>query len=239
MGDRSSSKTKFKLAILSIAAIASIALLSFFTFKDYLTDIDDWLARLGYWGIPAFIGIYLSATLLGLPAVFLFVAAGSLFGFNKGFLLVSFADTLSASACYGLGRTVGRKRIARWLTRRPEFRQIDRAIAKKGWKIVFLTRLSPIFPSNILNYGFSLTKIDFWHYLFFTWLGMLPVIGLYVYLGSMGINLIQGNQSLASISLSAVGIVATIAALFYTTRVTRKALALESSTSQRLRQNTR
>ncbi|BAU66993.1 SNARE associated Golgi protein [Stanieria sp. NIES-3757] len=226
-------KHKLKLLIGCLAILAAIALLGWLTFRDYLTYVDDWLAQLGYWSIPAFLGIYVLATLVGLPAIFLFLAAGSLFGFNKGVFLVSLADTISASACYGLGRTVARKRIKRWLTQRPQFAQLDHAVAEKGWKIVFLTRLSPILPSNILNYGFSLTRIDFWHYIFFTWLGMLPVIGLYVYLGSVGTNLIKGEAHRGTMALSVVGILATIGVLIYTAKLTRQVLSSQFNSSKK------
>ena len=108
---------------------------------------------------------------------------------------MSFADTLSVATCYLLGRTVARKKVSKWLNKRPHWGKFDRAVAEKGWKIVFLTRLSPIVPSNVLNYGFSLTKINFWLYLFVSWLAMLPVIALYVYLASVGINLLSGNHT--------------------------------------------
>jgi uncharacterized membrane protein YdjX (TVP38/TMEM64 family) len=226
-------KHKLKLLIGCLAILAVIILLGWLTFRDYLTYVDEWLAQLGYWSIPAFLGIYIIATLVGLPAIFLFLAAGSLFGFNKGVFLVSLADTLSASACYGLGRTIARKRIRQWLTKRPQFAQLDHAVAQKGWKIVFLTRLSPILPSNILNYGFSLTKIDFWHYILFSWLGMLPVIGLYVYLGSVGTNLIKSKTNHSTMALSIVGILATIGVLIYTTKLTRQILSSSLNSSKK------
>jgi uncharacterized membrane protein YdjX (TVP38/TMEM64 family) len=45
---------------------------------------------------------------------------------------------------------------------------------------VALTRLTPIFPFNLLNYGFGLTRVPFRTYLFWSWLCMLPGAFLYV-----------------------------------------------------------
>ena len=187
--------------------------------QEWLSQAYHWLNSLGFLAYPAFVGIYLAATLIGLPAIFLFLAAGSLFGFVRALAVVSLADTLSITVCYFLGRTVARKKVNKWIAQRPQWKEFDRAVAKKGWKIVFLTRLSPIVPSNILNYGFSLTKIDFWQYLFISWLAMLPVISLYVYLASVGTNLLAGGDNPKQITASVIGSVTAIMAIAYTTKL--------------------
>ena len=197
--------------------------------QEWFSQAYHWLNSLGYFAYPAFVGIYLSATLVGLPAIFLFLAAGSLFGFVPALIVVSFADTLSIAVCFFLGRTVARKKISKWIARRPQWDKFDRAVAKKGWKIVFLTRLSPIVPSNVLNYGFSLTKIDFWQYLFVSWLAMLPVISLYVYLASMGVNLLSGDSDPKQITASVIGSVTAVMAIAYTTKLMHGTLFQKSS----------
>ncbi|MEM6611465.1 MAG: VTT domain-containing protein [Cyanobacteria bacterium P01_C01_bin.72] len=187
--------------------------------QEWLFQANHWLSSLGFFAYPAFTIIYLSATLVGLPAIFLFLAAGSFFGFIPGVILVSIADTLSVATCYQLGQTVARKKVSKWISQRPHWGEFDRAVARKGWKIVFLTRLSPIVPSNLLNYGFSLTQINFWQYLFVSWLAMLPVIALYVYLASVGTNLLSGNNDPRQIIASVIGLVTSLMAIAYTTKL--------------------
>lgn len=199
--------------------------------QEWLLQANHWLSSLGYFAYPAFLSIYLCATLVGLPAIFLFLAAGSLFGFFPGLIVVSLADTLSVAVCYGLGRTVGRKKVSEWISQRPHWGEFDRAVAKKGWKIVFLTRLSPIVPSNVLNYGFSLTKINFWQYLFVSWLAMLPVIALYVYLASVGTNLLSGDNDPKQITASIIGIVTALMAIAYTTKLMHGTLSSKTAKS--------
>ncbi len=190
-----------------------------FFWQEWLFQAHNWLISLGYLAYPTFITIYISATLVGLPAIFLFLAAGSLFGFVPGLILVSFADTLSVAVCYLLGRTVARKKVCEWISERPHWGEFDRVVARKGWKIVFLTRLSPIVPSNVLNYGFSLTRINFWQYLFVSWLAMLPVISLYVYLASVGTNLMSGGNDPRQVVASVIGIITALMAIAYTTKL--------------------
>ena len=45
---------------------------------------------------------------------------------------------------------------------------------------VALTRLVPLFPFNLLNYGFGLTRVRLGTYIFWSWLCMLPGTLLYV-----------------------------------------------------------
>lgn len=190
-----------------------------FFWQQSVIQAHNWLNSLNHWAYPAFISIYIVATTIGLPAIFLFLAAGSLFGFLPGCFVVSFADTLSIAVCYFLGKTLGRKTVSKWIAQRPHWVKFDRAVAQKGWKIVFLTRLSPIVPSNLLNYGFSLTKINFWQYLFVSWLGMLPVITLYVYFASVGIDLLVERENSQQIAASVLGFTTTVAAIAYTTKL--------------------
>ena len=204
-----------------------------FFWQEWIFQAHQWLSSLGYLAYPAFVGIYLLATMVGLPAIFLFLAAGSLFGFLPSLILVSFSDTLSVAICYLLGRTVARRTVHKWIADRPHWGKLDRAVAQKGWKIVFLTRLSPIVPSNVLNYGFSLTKINFWQYIFVSWLAMLPVIALYVYLASVGTNLVSGNKDIRQIIASAIGFVTAFMAIAYTTRLMQTTVFCKSDREPR------
>jgi uncharacterized membrane protein YdjX (TVP38/TMEM64 family) len=151
--------------------------------------------------------------------------AGAIFGFFQAIVSVSIADTLAATACFWIGRTFARQRIKKWLKQSPNLLQLDAALHKKGWKILLLSRLSPIIPSNVLNYGFSCTKVKFWHFIAFTWLGMLPVIGFYVYLGYFGGNLLGGQPTTKTLVWQTIGIVATLVAAFYVTRLVKKTLS--------------
>lgn len=194
---------------------------------DWFVAIKKWFIPLGPVAIPVFIFIYLLATVLGMPNLLLILVAGALFGFVKGVFAVSTADTLGAIACFLLGRTIARDRIKKWLSKHPHLSQLDYAIAQKGWKILLLTRLSPLVPSNLLNYGFSCTKVNFWQYSFFSWLGMLPVISLYVYMGSFGVSLLKNDLTPQKLALQFVGLLLAGVATFYVTRITRKALTPE------------
>jgi uncharacterized membrane protein YdjX (TVP38/TMEM64 family) len=98
----------------------------------------------------------------------------------SGVILVSIAATLGASLAFLIARYFARDAAARWLSQKEKFRRLDQLTEEHGAVIVALTRLVPILPFNLLNYGFGLTRVPFWTYLFWSWLCMLPGTVLYV-----------------------------------------------------------
>ncbi len=214
------------LAIAS-CLIVLISHVPFGSLLDWITAAQSWLAGQGKWAIPTFIAIYILAAVFGIPNIVLILAAGTLFGLTKGVISASIADTLSIAACFVIGQTVGRRWITKTVGENSRFHKLDEAFAKKGWKIVLLTRLSPVLPSNILNYGFSISRINFWEYLFFSWLGMMPVIFTYVYVGTFGANILTANQQADHLVFQAIGLVATLGVMVYATKLTASALKTE------------
>lgn len=216
------SKT-FWLLVLSGVLIAVLSKL--LPLDAWAGGLRGWLSTLGPNAMPAFIAVYLLASIFGLPNILLIVLAGTLFGFFNGIISASIADTLGAVACFLLGRTIARKWVESHIKQHSSFAQIDQAIQNKGWKILLLTRLSPLVPSNVLNYGFSCTNVNFWQYSFFSWLGMLPVIVVYIYLGSFGMSLLKPELSPGKMVLQAIGLLLTISAALYITRTLKRSLS--------------
>lgn len=196
----------------------------------WLSLANDWLAGQGIWTIPLFTAIYVVAAIFGIPNIILILAAGPLFGITEGVISASVADTLSIAVCFVIGQTVGRRWITERIGNSSRFRKLDRAFAKKGWKIVLLTRLSPLLPSNILNYGFSITRINFWEYLFFSWLGMLPVIFTYVSIGKVGATILTLDQQPGNLVFQVIGMLATVGVMVYTTRLATSVLRHSEAT---------
>ncbi len=145
-----------------------------------LAALRDWIATLGPWAPLVFILVYVAATVAALPGSAFSLAAGSLFGALLGVIVVSIGATLGASVAFLLSRYFAREATARWLAKNEKFQRLDHLTAAHGAIIVALTRLVPIFPFNLLNYGFGLTRVPFWTYVFWSWLCMLPGIALYV-----------------------------------------------------------
>ncbi|ERT06489.1 hypothetical protein M595_3578 [Lyngbya aestuarii BL J] len=202
---------------------------SFSSIQDYLRETLDWIANLGYWGPVAFIVVYILATVLFLPGSILTLGAGAIFGIFTGSIYVSIGSVAGATCAFLVGRYLARGWVAKKIAGNQKFKAIDEAVAREGWKIVGLTRLSPIFPFNLLNYSFGLTKVSLRDYVVASWIGMIPGTIMYVYIGSLAgelatLALEERSKTTGEWILYGVGLVATVAVTVYVTKIARKAL---------------
>ena len=124
--------------------------------------------------------IYIIAVVLALPGSAITIAGGALFGSVWGVVLVSIASTIGASIAFLISRYLARDFIVRKFSQNEKFNKLDHLTKEHGAIIVAITRLVPLFPFNFLNYGFGLTGVRFWTYVFWSWLCMLPGTVLYV-----------------------------------------------------------
>lgn len=147
---------------------------------ERIGEFRGWIDSLGFWGYGVFVTVYVTATVLAVPGSAITVLAGSLFGSVMGTALVSIASTLGASLSFLIARYVARDAVAAWLANKPSFARLDSLAREQGPVIVALTRLVPLFPFNMLNYGFGLTGVRFADYVLWSWLCMLPGTVLYV-----------------------------------------------------------
>src|SRR5262245_25623204 len=161
-----SKPARFRLLKPAIFAALVVAVAAAFIFsplspRELLFRLREWTRGMGALG-PIYLAlIYAAACVLFLPGSLLTLGAGFAFGLAGGTLAACLGSLLGVSASFLLGRTVARGAVERMARSRPRFRAIDEAVGKQGFKIVLLTRLSPVFPFNVLNYGFGITRVSF------------------------------------------------------------------------------
>lgn len=167
--------------ILLMGVVATIIVLSYVLgIGEKLGALREWIQSLGALGPFVFVLIYTVAVITALPGSAITVIAGAIFGSVLGVIVVSIASTLGASLAFLIGRYFARDATAKWLSKREKFKKLDDLTEKHGAIIVALVRIVPIFPFNFVNYGFGLTSVRFWTYVFWSWLCMLPGTVLYV-----------------------------------------------------------
>ncbi|MFN4778420.1 MAG: TVP38/TMEM64 family protein [Pseudanabaena sp.] len=208
-------------------------------FSNLLQSTLLWVKMLGTMGAIAFIVIYNLATILFVPASILTLGGGAIYGVVWGSIYVFVAATLGAIFAFLIGRYFARGWFSEKIRNNMTFRAIDAAVAIDGFKIVLLTRLSPIFPFNMLNYVFGVTRVALKDYILGS-IGMIPATIMYVYLGSLigdvallGIhptNIISNPQTqIAQWTIKVVGLVATLAVTIQVNRLANKILASKLS----------
>lgn len=167
--------------ILLIALVVALIVLSrVLGAGEQLARLRIWIESLGAIGPLVFTAVYAVATVAALPGSVLSIAAGALFGPVLGVITVIVAATLGASLAFLVSRYFARRAVEGWLQKNERFRKLDDLTEKHGDIIVAITRLIPVFPFNLLNYGFGLTKVPFGTYVLWSFLCMLPGTILYV-----------------------------------------------------------
>jgi uncharacterized membrane protein YdjX (TVP38/TMEM64 family) len=220
---------KGRLVVCLLLIVGVFALAKYLNAQAYLQNALQWIQGLGPWGWAIFVLLYIATAVCLLPAVVLTLGAGAVFGVAQGWVIVSVAATLAATAAFLIGRYFARGWVAKRIEGNATFVAIDEAVAREGWKIVGLTRLSPAFPFNVLNYAYGVTRVSLRHYVLASWIGMMPGTLMYVYLGSLAgdiATLGTGGRARtpAEWALSVVGLLATVAVTVYVTRLARAAL---------------
>ncbi|TYQ31544.1 TVP38/TMEM64 family protein [Pseudanabaena sp. UWO310] len=195
-----------------------------------MLEIFHWIENLGYWGGLAFLFVYIIATIAFIPGSVLTLGGGAVFGVLWGSIYVFIGATLGAIAAFLIGRYFARDWIGKKIEGNQKFMAIDQAVAQSGFKIVLLTRLSPIFPFSLLNYVFGITNVGLKDYAIAS-IGMLPATVMYVYIGSLAGDLARIGSETPSLdpawqwTMRIVGLVATVVVTIYVTRLASKAIA--------------
>ena len=214
-------------ALIVVVAIACVLLGRFAA--PYVPAFATWVDDLGAWGPVVFIAGYAAAVIAFVPAALLTLAAGAIFGVVRGTVYVFIAAVIGSVGAFLLSRSIAREAIERRIAGSPRFAAIDRAVAAQGLRIVFLLRLSPVFPFTLLNYALGLTRVRLADYAFASF-GMIPGTLLYVYYGKVAgdVAALSSGQAQSRgatyYGVLALGLVATVAVTLWIGRIARQAL---------------
>ncbi len=206
--------------------------------KGGIVAVLDFCKGLGPWAAVVIIAAYVVACLLMFPGSILTVGAGFIFsattgsvlwGVIMGAIVVDVGATLGASAAFLVGRKFARGWVEKRVTGHPKFAAIDKAVGKQGFKIVFLTRLTPVFPFVLQNYAYGLTDVALWKYALASFIAMLPGTVVFVYFGAIAESLTaaaagETTGGVAQKVFVVVGLLVAVAVTVLVTRIARRAL---------------
>ena len=222
------------LLFFSLSALVAMLILAIRSFyvQDFLRNVLMQIEHLGAWGPVAFMVTYNLATVLFIPGSVLTLGGGVIFGLWWGSVYVFVAASLGATFAFLIGRYLSRDRVVKYMETHPKFKALDRAVSQEGFKIVFLTRLCPLFPFNLLNYALGITQVSLKDYVLGSF-GMIPATILYVYSGSLVGDVaaictvnqpVNPQAEAAKWLINIISFSATVAVTVYITRIAGKAL---------------
>lgn len=133
----------------------------------------------------------LAAEVLAIPAFPLTASSGYLFGLVPGTIIVLTSATIAATISFFIGRTFLKTWAQNYTSKWSQWVAIDKAIAKEGFKVILLLRLSPLLPFALSNYLYGITSIDFLSFIVGTFLGFAPGTFGLVYAGTAGKDLLS------------------------------------------------
>lgn len=233
-GDAGQPALLMKLSWRWIVLAGAGALLVLAALSQPMTALLEWihdrLPGVGAAGVVLYALVYAIAPLLLLPTLPFSLGAGIIFGVWRGFVAVMLGSVLTASAGFLLSRYLLRRRLEPRLRARPTYAAVDRMVARDGWKIVGLIRLTWL-HCGFSNYAFGLTAIRFRPYLLISIAALAPGNIVSVYVGAAGAigydALVQGGRerTTAELVMLGVGVAAAMAAGLFVAMRARRAIA--------------
>lgn len=185
----------------------------------------QWMDEQGPMGDLLFVGFYVGSTLLMVPASILEAGAGFLYGPIWAIPFACAVGTAAATVSFLLGRTLLRGTIERRIARDPRWSAIDRAVGARGRELVFLLRLSPLAPFNVMSYALGLTRVSVRDFALGTAFGHLFPVIVFSYTGSTVASAMDlANRPATPPWATAIGLLLTLLATVGVSRFAKRAL---------------
>ena len=181
----------------STAIVAAIVLSAkYLGLESAYLDFLQWAQSTGYKGF-AITGLLVMLSVVFLvPAIYLTMGAGLLFGVVYGSILVVVATTTGAVIAFAIGRMAAGS-VTQKLMRNQSISKIDSVVKKGGWEIIAATRMVPFFPFKLSNYVFGCSSVRLGRYVIGTFICLWPISVFNVYLGSIAGDIMSIGKSSA------------------------------------------
>jgi uncharacterized membrane protein YdjX (TVP38/TMEM64 family) len=220
----------YKTVLKVIVLVLILTLAWYLNSSGLFESLIDWIKSLGSLTVPVFILFYALSIVFFVPSIIFTFSAGIIFNLGFGILFSLIGQGIGSTLALLIGRYMARDYVESKFKDHKKFQTLSKLVAEKGWKIISLARLSPIFPFLIGNYAFGVTKINPFVYCWSSILGSIPALSVYVYLGTVTGSLAgleKEARSPLEWTLLIFGLIMTIVMSFYFKKMADK--ALESS----------
>ena len=171
------------LALVVLVALARLTGLSEYVSLDGLDRLRNWIDGFGAAAPLVFVAIYAVATVAFLPGTPLSLLAGLVFGPVFGTLWAVIGATIGATLAFLIGRYAARGLVEGWTANNERVRRLDEGVERHGWRMLLVTRLVPVFPFNLQNYAYGITRIGLGTYVLLTAVCIIPGAAVFTFAG--------------------------------------------------------
>ena len=175
--------------VVGVAALVTVVVLArVFGLADYISleNLDrlrDYVNSFGAAAPVVFILGYTLATVAFLPGTPFTLLGGLVFGPVFGAVYATVGATIGATLAFLVARYAARGVVGSWVSRDERLQRIDDGVERQGWRMLVITRLVPLFPFNLQNYAYGLTKIGLPTYTLVTAICITPAVVVYTFAG--------------------------------------------------------
>lgn len=179
-------KSNKKFWVITCVLLTILVFLFGYNFKDIkninLKLVEDYIKSYGSWSIAVFLIISAIRPLaVFIPITVLTLISGSLYGPIYGFIFAMFSIIISSNVAFLISRYLGRAFLEKLMKKKTD--KINLKIEKNGFKIIFIMRISGVFPFDMLSYAAGLTKVKYSEFMLATLLGSFMETFSVAYMG--------------------------------------------------------
>jgi len=171
------------------------------------TDIKNYVVSFGVYAPLIYIMLFAIVPLTFFPDSILAIASGMIFGLAGGFVYTMIGALCGASLAYLLARYFGRTLLKNFFKNKMDI--IDSRVKGNGFMIIFLLRLIPLFPFDVISYSAGLSDIKYKDFILATSIGTIPGIFVFTNIGDKSLE-IGSNDFYVSLSLLVVLLVGSV-----------------------------
>jgi len=176
---------KILLFVLVGAVLASFYYFDLFSFTNP-AEIRDYVLSYGKLAPIVFIVLFTIVPLTLFPDAILAIAGGLIFGLYEGSIYIMIGALCGATLSFYIARFYGC-----WIKEKlknEKFLDIDKSIKKNGFLIIFLLRLVPLVPFDIISYSAGFSSIKYRDFIVATGIGIIPGVIVYANIGAQSLD---------------------------------------------------
>ncbi|MEG2984812.1 MAG: TVP38/TMEM64 family protein [Peptostreptococcaceae bacterium] len=189
---------KILVSIIIILILGSI-IYKLFSMNIDVEDIQVYVSSFGKLAPIVYIIMFALVPLTLFPDSILAIGGGIVFGLAKGYIYTVIGALIGASISFYISRKLGRNFVKKITNEKLD--NIENIINSKGFFVVLILRLIPLFPFDIISYSAGLTSIKYKDFLMATIIGTVPGILVFTNIGAQSVNIGSNSFYISIIAL--------------------------------------